>query len=184
MLCYNAVMLITAFLICFLLAVVVFAIIVTSTLIGFVITRVPLVRSKVADTAGVLMAAGIADGQVFYDIGSGDGRVVFLAERLARVQATGFELTVWVHMWALLKRQMYKSSAQLKRMDFFKHSWAEADMVYCFLFPPLMPKVEQKFLSDCKQGAVLISRDFKLPGLVPIAVMDIGPVHTAYIYRK
>lgn len=151
---------------------------------GFWRTRVPYVRSKTADTLKVLGAANLRDGQVFYELGSGDGRVIFLAEQLARVQAVGFELTPWVHLMAKFHAWRKGSKARLLRADFFAASWQDADVVYCYLYPPLMRSVQEKFLEETKPGSLLISRDFKLPTLQPVEEVVFNEKHNAFIYKN
>ena len=120
----------------------------------------------------------------FYDLGSGDGTVVFLAEKLAGVQGTGFEVMLWAYWHALWKRRIQKSKARFYRQNFFKHSWAEADVLYGFLYPPLMKRVETKFLLEAKSGALFVARDFKFPTLMPIEEVVVNELHTTYIYKK
>lgn len=177
-------MFITAFLFVLLAGVLVFACILVTTFVGFMQTRVPYVRSKEADTLEVLKHVSLTSDTQFYDLGSGDGTVVFLAERLGGVQGTGFEVMIWAYLHALWKRRAQKSKAHFIRQNFFKHSWAGADVLYCFLFPPLMSRVEEKFVSESRDGAVLISRDFRLPTLDPDEIIVVNELHTAYIYRK
>ncbi len=177
-------MLITAFLFLLLAGVVVFAGILTTTFIGFMQTRVPYVRSKEADTVDILKRLPLTPATQFYDLGSGDGTVAFIAERLGGVQATGFEVMLWAYFHALWKRKAQKSKARFICKNFFKHSWAEADVLYGFLYPPLMKRVETKFLAETKPGAVFIARDFKFPTLPPIEEIVVNELHTAYIYKK
>lgn len=176
-------MLITAFLFLLLAGVVVFAGILITTVIGFVQTRVPYVRSKEADTLNILKQVPLAPVTQFYDLGSGDGTVVFLAERLG-AQGTGFEVMLWAYFHALWKRKAQKSKARFLRKNFFNYSWAEADVLYGFLYPPLMKRVETKFLAEAKPGAIFIARDFKFPTLSPIEEIVVNELHTAYIYKK
>lgn len=155
-----------------------------SSLVGYWQSRVPFVLSPKNDTVQVLTGAGLKDGHIFFDLGSGNGKVVFLAESCARVKATGFELTYWTHLWAKLSAKSKKSSAQFVRKNFFVVSWKEVDVLYCYLFPPLMRSVEEKFLDECKAGAVLITRDFALPNLKAFQVFALQNFHHAYMYRK
>lgn len=177
-------MFLTAFLFLFLAAVIVFAVIVVTAFIGFWQTRVPYVRSSYEDTLQLLDKVSVTPDTKFYDLGSGDGRVVFLVEKLYGSRAVGYELTFWTHWQARLRQRLTRSSVQLHRKNFFKESWADADVIYCFLYPPLMRSIEEKFLADCKPGTVLVTRDFKLPTLQPIEELAFDELHSGYIYRK
>jgi hypothetical protein len=163
---------------------VVFALIMFSTVVGFWYTRVPFIRSKKRDIRIVLTQAGLADGQIFFDLGSGNGRVVFMAESLADVSGVGYELTFWAYYWAKASQWFRVSRAKFYRKNFFLSSWQHVDVFYCYLYPPIMGSVEQKFLSEAKPGAMLISQDFPLPMLIPVKVLQLSSYHKAYLYRK
>ena len=151
---------------------------------GFWVTRVPYVRSNRTDTQRLLRSLSLRPGAFFYDLGSGDGRVLFMAESILSVRGVGFELTWWTYLHARAKKLIKKSSVEFIRKNFFSESWANADVVYCFLYPPLMRSVEEKFLHDCKPGTILVSRDFPLPTLRPQEIVDFTHPHNAYIYKK
>lgn len=177
-------MLLTIILILFVLFALGLLFIVSSSFWGFLVTRVPYVRSNRGDTLRLLSKVPMKPTDVFYDLGSGDGRVVFMAETMYAMRGVGFERTVWTYLHARIKRRIKRSRAEFYRKDFFKQPWSEATVVYCYLYPPLMRSVEDKFLADCKPGAILVSRDFPLPTLRPIEILNFTAPHNAYIYRK
>ena len=61
---------------------------------------------------------------VFYDLGSGNGKVVFLVEKLSGAKTKGFEQTLWTHWWAKLKGLIIQSRAEFVNRNFFKTDWA------------------------------------------------------------
>lgn len=174
----------TIILIVFLLLVLAYLAIILSTVVGFWQTRVPFIRSGTRDTEYVLSVVGLKPGQLFVDLGSGNGQVVFIAERAASVRGVGYELTVWAYWWAKLSARMKGSGAVFYRSSFFDTSWASIDVLYCYLYPPIMSSVEEKFVREAKPGALLISRAFSLPGLTPEQVMNPPSGHPVFIYRK
>ncbi len=177
-------MVITILLAFILVLVLLLLVIITTAFWGFVITRVPYVRSNLNDTVRLLKKIPLSTGSIFYDLGSGDGRVVFMAEKMYKVRGVGFELTFWTHVVASIKKRLKNSNAEFLRKNFFKVEWTNAQVIYCFLYPPLMGKVETKFLEECLPGTLLISRDFALPNLKPSEIMDFTHPHNAYIYRR
>ena len=61
-------------------------------------------------------------------------------------------------------------------------------MIYvpCYLFPDVMHDLAQKLTSELKPGAIIISFNFNLPGLVPDQIVrPVGSLHSdpIYIYR-
>lgn len=151
---------------------------------GFWQTRVPYVRSNSKDTAKVLDKIAWKDTDVFFDLGSGDGRVVFMVEQKGVTRLIGFELTVWTFLQARVKKYMRKSNARFYRKNFFNEPWSGATVIYCYLYPPLMHSVEEKFLRECASGTILISRDFPLPTLRPVEVINFNRPYNAYMYKK
>lgn len=177
-------MFLTLFLLLFVIGTVVLCIVIASAAWGFWVTRVPYVRSNWEDTKKLLARVPMASTDTFYDLGSGDGRVVFMAEQMYDVRGVGFELTFWTYFQAVLKKRRKRSGVQFLRKNFFKESWENANVIYCYLYPPLMRSIEEKFLADCKPGTILVSRDFALPTLRPSEVVNFKAPHNAFIYKR
>ena len=177
-------MLLTIILVIFLGFSLVMLFVITSAFLGFLITRVPFVPTYASDIKFIVHKLNISSRETFYDLGSGDGKVVFLVEQLSGAHAVGFELTWWTHLLARLKKRFKGSQAEFRNQNFFKHDWSGADYIYGYLYPPLMGRIEEKFLSDCRPGSVAIIRDFPLPHLKPAQVYHMPRKHELYIYRK
>ncbi|MCX6797411.1 MAG: hypothetical protein NTX98_02955 [Candidatus Doudnabacteria bacterium] len=179
-------------------------VVITSAFLGFLLTRVPFVPTRRGDIEFIVKKLGITSRDVFYDLGSGNGKVVFLANQISGAKCVGFELSLWTHLFALIKRKVHpvksriagtaeqlfngvkseKHKIEFRNQNFFKHSWSEADYIYCYLYPPLMGRVEEKFLADCKPGSVAIIRDFSFPNLKPIEIYYMPKKHEIYVYKK
>jgi hypothetical protein len=54
------------------------------------------------------------------------------------------------------------------RGDIYRTSFADADMVLCYLFPGAMERLAVKFRQELPPGAVVISICFALPGMQPV----------------
>lgn len=54
------------------------------------------------------------------------------------------------------------------RGDIYHSSYADADMVLCYLFPAAMERLAVKFRQELPPGAVVISIFFALPGMRPV----------------
>lgn len=146
-----------------------------SALVGFVLTRVPFVPTSQKDIALIVQKVPITNTDVFYDLGSGDGKVVFGVEKLSGAKVKGFEMTLWTHLWAKVKKIFLRSHAELSNQNFFKQNWVEATVIYGYLYPPLMKRVEEKFRTDCRPGTMVVIRDFPLPTLKPVEVINPPP---------
>src|SRR5690349_8136827 len=91
-------MLLTIGLLFFLLLALVMLFVISSSLIGFLLTRVPFVPTSRKDIEFIANQLKISSKDTFYDLGSGNGKVVFLIEKLTGAKTKGFELTWWTYL--------------------------------------------------------------------------------------
>lgn len=168
----------------FLVFVLVLFFVVVSEFITFLRTRVPFVPTHAGDIEFIVKKLGLSSADTFYDLGSGNGKVVFLVEKLSGAKVLGFELGWWTIIFAKLKAGLTGSKARFINRNFFKQDWSGANYIYGYLYPPLMRRVEEKFLADCKPGNIAIIRDFPLPNLKPVEVYNLPKKHEIYIYKK
>ena len=151
------------FLLASLLWAILVTIVITSAFIGFLLTRVPFVPTSGEDIELMVKKLPIRKQDIFFDLGSGDGKVIFIVEKLSGARVKGFELTWWTHVLAKIKRLLTGSQAELSNKNFFHQDWSEATIIYAYLYPPLMKRVEEKFKAECKPGSIAVVRDFAFP---------------------
>ena len=124
-------------------------------------------------------------GQILVDLGCGDGRVLRQARRRFGVNAIGYELNPLAYLKARLLCAGYRGITLIRR-NFFKADLTKADLVFCYLFPDVMPEVAAKLRAELKAGATIASCNFALPGFTPRQVLrPPGALHSdpIYIYR-
>ncbi len=199
-------MIATIVLIIFLVFALAILFVITSAFLGFLMTRVPFVTTYASDVEFFVKKLGLSSSDVFYDLGSGDGKVCFLVNQLTGAKCIGFELTWWTYLLAKIRSKFknQKSKLQFKNHpvirrgarsndgaevkfvngNFFKYSWSEANIIYGYLFPPLMGRVEEKFLTDCKPGSIAVIRDFPFPRMAYTDKFYLPKKHEIYIYKK
>lgn len=100
--CYYGFMLLTI-LCLFLLFALLLVFMTFSELVAFLRTRVPFVPTNSGDIEYIVKKLGISSADTFYDLGSGNGRVVFLVSKLSGATAVGFELGWWTYLFAKIK---------------------------------------------------------------------------------
>lgn len=174
----------TLFLIFMLFVAIICLFIITSAFFGFVRTRVPFVPTGDSDVEFIAKELGITSSDVFYELGSGNGKVCFKIEKLTGAKCVGYELTRWTYLWAKIKALLLGSKSEFYRKDFFKEDWSKATAIYGYLYPPLMKRIKEKFLEECKPGTKAIMRDFFLPDLKPDNVYKRINDHEIYVYIK
>lgn len=157
--------------------------IITSEFVAYLRTRVPFVPTHAKDIEVIVKELKISSKDVFYDLGSGNGKVIFLVEKLSGAKVLGFELSWWTVLYAKIKALIIHSRAKFKNNNFFKQDWSGANIVYCYLYPPLMARVEKKFKEEMKPGSMAIVRDFPFPTMMHTEKYFLPKDHEIYIYR-
>jgi hypothetical protein len=157
--------------------------IILSEFVAFLRTRVPFVPTHAGDIRFIVEKLKLSPTDVFYDLGSGNGKVVFLVEKLSGAKTVGFELGWWTILFSKLKAKFKNSLAKFKNQDFFQANWSEANIIYCYLYPPLMGRIEEKFASELKPGSIAIVRDFPFPTMSYAEKYYLPKDHEIYIYR-
>src|SRR5438128_2266947 len=112
-------MVLNVFLIVFLLLVILETAVIISAFVGFVVTRVPFVSTARKDIEIIVKHLPITEKDFFFDLGSGDGKVVFIVEELSGAKTRGFELTLWTYFLAKIKKVFKHSQAQFRNQNFF-----------------------------------------------------------------
>lgn len=148
----------------------------------FIRTRVPFVPSPRHDIVRMVKELPISKDDYVYDLGSGNGKVVFAIEELSGARVKGFQLNGWTHWYAVLKKSFRRSNAELVGSNFFKHDWKDATVIYAYLYPFLMRDIGEKALADCRPGTKVIARDFSIPNLTLTSHWDTGGGHELFIY--
>ncbi|MEK7162179.1 MAG: hypothetical protein AAB729_05840 [Patescibacteria group bacterium] len=167
--------------------------IIFSEFVAFLRTRVPFVPTHAGDVKFIVEKLKLSPTDVFYDLGSGNGKVVFLVEKLSGAKTVGFELGWWTILFAKIKRWWLQFSSlpegrarerlQFKNQDFFQANWSGANIIYCYLYPPLMGRIEEKFLAELKPGSIAIVRDFPFPTMAYAEKYYLPKDHEIYVYR-
>jgi len=157
-------------------------------LIAFLVTMIfassaPWVPTRRNDMKRVLKLAAIAPGETFYDLGCGDGRLVVEASR-AGAKAVGLDISLMSYFMTLIRIAAERSRAKVVFKNFFRQNLSDADIVYLFLTPSAMPKVEKKLKAELKKGARVISYAFSIPGLELVTADKPPDRQSIYLYRN
>ncbi len=153
----------------------------------------PYVPSPPSVIRQMLVLAGLKCGEVFFDLGAGDGRSVIMAAKDFGARAVGVELRE-----DLVKRALgsvyecnLQNSITIVNSDMFNIDLSSADVVFLYLTTSANEKVKPKLEAELKNGARVVSHDYEIVGWKPIKVDNfcenpkLGyPSHTLYLYRK
>lgn len=124
-------------------------------------------------------------GQLLFDLGCGDGRVLRMASKRYGVKSIGYEVNFLAYLKARLLC-MGDRNVTIKWKNFWKENLASADVVFCYLYPDVLQQLSKKLISDLKPGTVVASCNFSLPGISPGNILRPGgSLHNdpMYIYE-
>jgi len=136
----------------------------------------------------MLAAARVKPGEMVYDLGSGDGRVLITAAQKFGARAVGIELD------ADLCRKAEKQIRDLGLEDrvkvlhasILRTDLSSADVVTMALLTESNERMRPRLEKDLKRGARVVSSEFPIKGWKPVEVMRarIGSMeHTLYLYE-
>jgi SAM-dependent methyltransferase len=131
-------------------------------------------------------ALDIRPGDIVYDLGCGDGRLLFYcAEKYPDTRFVGIEhdwylvLFMWIRI--LFER---RKNIKIHLGNIFTSDFSDATRIYTYLLPGAMSKLEPK-LMDVR----LVSRAFRMHKRQPARTIEMFPVvgswgqHLLYIYE-
>ena len=156
---------------------------VTSSFVGFVKTKVPPIPTAARDIRRLVNDGFLGSTDTLVDLGCNNGKVLFTMEKLSGCKARGYEITLWVCIYGWIKKFLTRSKAKIIWGDFFDADLSDATVVYCYLYPFLMPRVGEKLKSSCKKGTKVIARDFPIKSLNQASHFKTYGVHEFFIYE-
>ncbi len=140
----------------------------------------------------MLELAEVKAGEVVYDLGSGDGRVVIMAAQEFGARGVGVELREDLAKRAVERVQELRLGGRIRIVneDMFRVDVSPADVVTLYLTTSANNKVKPKLESELRPGARVVSHDYEVLGWKPLKVDNfcenpgLGyPSHTIYLYR-
>ena len=118
----------------------------------------------------LLDLANVGDGDVVYDLGSGDGRIIIEAARRG-ARAIGVEADPIRVLWsrARASRSPYHERLRVIYGNFFRTSLAEATVVTVYQGEGINNRLRKKFEAELRTGTRIVSYSFKFEGWEPTA---------------
>jgi cyclopropane fatty-acyl-phospholipid synthase-like methyltransferase len=116
----------------------------------------------------MLEMAEIKPGDLVYDLGCGDGRILIAAAKKYGVKGVGIEIDPKVVQLARenIKNNMVENLVTVKEGDIFESDFSDATVVALYLLPELNEKLMPK-LKQLKPGSRIVSHSFKMKGAKP-----------------
>lgn len=134
----------------------------------------PYIATQVVTIKKVLTLAGVKKGKKFYELGSGDGRVVIEAAKLG-AQAVGVEqsiLRVWYSKYKAKKLNL--KNTQFFHGNVFSKNYSDGNVVFIYLLPKGVNKLEEKLKKELKKGSVVITQTYHFKNWKPFKKLDLS----------
>jgi SAM-dependent methyltransferase len=114
----------------------------------------------------MLKLAKLTDSDVVYDLGCGDGRLVFSASKLSG-KACGFDLSIPLVLYGKFISLFYPKSHILFG-NIWKQNYDDATVIFCYLLPNAMKQFHKEVWPKLKKGTRVISNAFEIHNLKPL----------------
>jgi tRNA A58 N-methylase Trm61 len=145
----------------------------------------PFVQTPVEVAKKMIQLADLKPGQVLFDLGAGDGRLVIMAAQQTSGSAVGVEMRddLVERARSEIKRLNLEARARMIHGDLFNVNLKDADVVTLYLTTSGNERLRPKLETELRNGAKVISHDFKVGNWKPSVVYNELLGHTVYEYE-
>jgi len=147
---------------------------------------VPFVESPIEVVQRMLQLAKVEEGDIVYDLGSGDGRTVITSCREFGAQAVGVELRADLVKRSTdeIRRLELTGRGRIFQTDFFNFDLSDATVVTLYLNTSTNARLKPKLEKELRDGTRVVSHDFEITGWKPLVVSRDNPLgHSIYLYK-
>jgi ribosomal protein L11 methylase PrmA len=125
---------------------------------------VPYVPTTEAAVDAMLKLAELKKGDVVYDLGCGDGRIVIAAAKNYGVRGVGIDIDPQriAEAKANAKRAGVENLVRFEENDLFQADFKEATVVTLFLLSSVNLKLKPKLLAELRPGTRIVSNTFDM----------------------
>jgi len=133
-------------------------------------TSGPFVPSARKRRRTMLKLAELSDDDIAYDLGCGDGRLVFSASKFAK-KAVGYDLSIPLVLYGKIISLFYPR-ANIHFGNIWKQNYDDANVIFCYLLPGAMKQFHKEVWPKLKPGTRVISNAFEIHELKPAKKED------------
>jgi len=146
---------------------------------------VPFVPTPPEVVRKMLELAGVKEGDLVFDLGCGDGRILVTAAKDFGARAIGVEIREDLAEVARkeLRSLSLENRCRVINGNFFEVDISRADVVTLYLTSVANYRLKPKLEKELKDGARVVSHDFEMAGWKPEAVIHDPGGHVIYLYR-
>ena len=150
---------------------------------------VPYVPTPQEVVERMLELAGVKKGDVVYDLGSGDGRIVVTAAKKYGVKAIGFEIDPEriKESHENIKKAGVEKLVEIRQQDIRTVDLSAASVLTLYLLPEVNLMIRPNIWKQMKPGSRIVSHDFDMGDWKPLKTEQIKDGsswdHTLYLWQ-
>ncbi|MBM2802922.1 MAG: hypothetical protein HW419_815 [Deltaproteobacteria bacterium] len=150
---------------------------------------VPYVPTPQEVVERMLDLAGVKKGDVVYDLGSGDGRIVVTAAKKYGVRAIGFEIDPEriKESHENIKKAGVEKLVEIRQQDIRTVDLSAASVLTMYLLPEVNLMIRPNIWKQMKPGSRIVSHDFDMGDWKPLKTEHIKDGsswdHTLYLWQ-
>jgi tRNA G37 N-methylase Trm5 len=150
---------------------------------------VPYVPTPQDVVERMLELAQVKKGDVVYDLGSGDGRIVVTAAKKYGVRAVGFEIDPEriKESHENIKKSGVGDLVEIRQQDIRTVDLSQASVLTMYLLPEVNLMLRPNIWKQMKPGSRVVSHDFDMGDWKPVKSENIkdssGWDHTLYLWH-
>jgi len=132
----------------------------------------------------MLRLAGVQPGEVVFDLGSGDGRIVIMAAEKFGARGVGIEIDEKLVEASsqLVAAKGLQEEVRIIHADAFDVDLGPADVVTLYVAPTIMERLRAHLVRTMRPGTRVVSHQYEIPGWRPERSLDLEG-YWLYLYR-
>lgn len=132
-------------------------------------TGAPWVPTGKRTVKSMLEIANVRVGDVVFDLGSGDGRIIFAAARRG-AKAIGIDINPFWILWCRIVSILYgyRGKVEFLHGNFYDLDLSEASVVTMYLLQETNERIQNKLASELEIETRVVSYVFTFPGWTPV----------------
>ena len=146
------------------------------------ISGLPWIPTRPARIHQALNLAHISPGEILYDLGAGDGRVLIMAAREFGARAIGIEISP-IHCIAAKFNALLRginNKVEIRWASFYKVDFKDADVIFVYMTSKETERLRPHLESQLRPGTRVISISCEIAGWQPA---EFNREELIYLYR-
>jgi len=130
---------------------------------GVLLFGAPYLPTLTPQVQTALDFADLQPGQTLLELGCGDGKILVAAAKRG-LNVIGYELNPLLALICWLRTRRFRGQVRVVCADFWRADWPPTDVIFTFLLPRYMKKLDTKIVQYNHKPVKLVSFAFSIPG--------------------